>query len=99
MGTGHPPRAETRTPMRVLVEVSSFEHASYELTYTVNVSRRGARILSKHAWQPNQRLSVRSIEGNLNERGRIAYCDPAESNDFAIGVQLDQPSYDWGPRR
>ena len=99
MGTGHPPRAETRTPMRVLVEVSSFEHASYELTYTVNVSRRGARILSKHAWQPNQRLSVRSIEGNLNAVGRIAYCDLAESNAFAIGVQLDEPSYDWGPRR
>src|SRR5215472_13516138 len=87
MGAGHPPRAEKRTSMRVLVEVCSFENASYELAYTINVSRRGARIISKHAWNLNQRLSVRSIEGNLNEPGRITYCDPAESNTFAIGVQ------------
>jgi hypothetical protein len=97
MAGSRPQRAEIRTPIRVFVELSSFENVSYELTYTVNVSRRGARILSKDPWNPNQRLSVRSIGGNLDSRARIAYCYPAESGTFAIGLQLDHPTYEWGP--
>lgn len=90
-------RSERRTPMRVLVELCSFENIAYEVTHTVNVSPRGARILSKDVWKPGQRLSVRSIEGNLNSRGRIAYCHATESGTFAIGLELDQPSQGWGP--
>jgi len=96
--TGHgPQRAETRTPIRVLVELCSFENVIYEVTYTVNVSRRGARILSKDAWKPGQRLSVRSIEGNLNSRGRVAYCHPTESGTYTIGLELDLPCDGWVP--
>ena len=101
MATGHrPERAETRTPKRVLVELSSFENFVYEVTYTVNVSRRGARILSKAVWNPNQRLSIRSIGGKVNARGRIAYCDSIGPGSYAIGLELDQPSpsHEWGPR-
>ncbi|HKD51385.1 MAG TPA: hypothetical protein VKB90_11315 [Candidatus Acidoferrum sp.] len=87
-----------RTPKRILVELSSFENFVYEVTYTVNVSRCGARILSKAVWNPNQRLSVRSIEGKLNARGRIAYCDSLGPGSYAIGLELDQPSQEWGPR-
>jgi len=96
MATGHSPhRCETRTPMRVLVELCSFENVVYEVTHTVNVSARGARILSKDVWKPNQRLSVRSIEGKLNSPARIAYCDRTESGAYAIGLELDQPSQGW----
>jgi len=99
MATGHrPERVEMRTPKRILVELSSFENFVYEVTYTVNVSRGGARILSKAVWNPNQRLSVRSIEGKLNARGRIAYCDSLGPGSYAIGLELDQPSKEWGPR-
>ena len=99
MVTAHrPERVETRTPKRILVELSSFENFVYEVTYTVNVSRRGARILSKAVWNPNQRLSVRSIEGKLNARGRITYCDSLGPGSYAIGLELDQPSHEWGPR-
>lgn len=98
MSTGQlPQRAEARTPKRVLVELCSFENIVYEVTYTVNVSSRGARILSKDVWKPNQRLSVRSIEGKLNARGRIAYCDSTGPGSYAIGLELDQASREWGP--
>jgi len=97
MTTGQgPQRAEARTPMRVLVELCSFENVAYEVTYTVNVSHHGARILSKDVWKPNQRLTVRALEGKLNSPGRIAYCHPAESGTYAIGLELDQPSSEWG---
>lgn len=39
-------------------------------------------------WKPNQRLSVRSIEGKLNSCGRIAYCDPTQTGNYAIGLEL-----------
>ena len=101
MATGQRPRrAETRTPKRMLVELSSFENVVYEVTYTVNVSRRGARILSKEVWKPNQRLSVRSVEGKLNARGRIAYCDSMGPGCYAIGLELDHPHTNGGhPRK
>ena len=96
MATGHSPqRSEARTPMRVLVELCSFENVVYEVTYTVNVSRRGARILSKDAWKPSQRLSVRSIEGELNSRASIVYCERVDSGGYAIGLELNQPSQGW----
>ena len=96
MATGHDPwRAESRRQVKVLVELCSFENVVYELTYTINVSRRGARILSKDCWNANQRLSVRSIEGSLNSDARIAYCHPTEGGTYAIGLELAQPSNGW----
>lgn len=97
MATGHrPQRAEVRTPRSVLVELYSFENVSYELSYTVDVSARGARILSKDFWKPHQRLSVRAIQGNLYSQARIAYCNTTESGKYAIGLELDQPAPEWG---
>ncbi len=92
----HPQRAEVRTTRSVLVELYSFENISYELSYTIDVSARGARILSKDFWKRNQRRSVRAIQGNLDSQARIAYCHATESGRYAIGVELDQPAPEWG---
>ncbi len=75
MATGPPlRRTEIRTPMKVLVELCSFENVTYELTYTVDVSAHGARVLTKNPWQSNQHLTVRSVQGNMYSRARVAYC-------------------------
>ena len=98
MATGQSPmRTESRTPKRVYVELYSFEHAAYELTYTVDVSSRGARVLSKDLWISNQHLTVRSVEGHLYSRARVAYCLSTRVGTFAIGLQLDQPCQEWAP--
>jgi hypothetical protein len=89
-------RAEDRAAVKVLVELSSFENATYEMTYTISVSRRGACIMSKDVWTQGQRLSVRSIEGDVNSSAQIAYCNPKEDGTYVVGVVLDRPAQNWG---
>jgi hypothetical protein len=88
-------RAEIRTPMKVLVELCSFENVAYELAYTVDVSSHGARVLTNNPWQSNQRLTVRAVQGNLNSHARVAYCQSVDESSFAIGVELRHPTVDW----
>ena len=88
-------RTEIRTPMKVLVELCSFENVTYEVAYTVDISAHGARVLTKNPWRSNQRLTVRSIQGNLYSSARVAYCQSAGGSTFAIGVELHQPTADW----
>jgi hypothetical protein len=88
-------RTETRTPMKVLVELCSFENVTYELAYTADVSPHGARVLTKNPWQSNQHLTVRSVQGNLYSHARVAYCQFVDGSSFAIGVELRQPTVDW----
>ena len=96
MATGPPlRRTEIRTPMKVLVELCSFENVTYELTYTIDVSSHGARVLTKNPWQSNQHLTVRSVQGNLYSQARVAYCQSIDGRFFAIGVELRQPTADW----
>ncbi len=96
MVTGSPlRRTEIRTPMKVLVELCSFENVTYEFAYTVDVSSHGARVLTKNPWQSNQQLTVRSVQGNLYSHARVAYCQSVDDRSFAIGVELRQPTADW----
>ena len=88
-------RAEFRTPVKVLVELCSLENVTYEFAYTVDVSARGARLLTKNPWQSNQLLTVRSVQGNLYSRARVAYCQSVDASSFAIGVELRHPTVDW----
>ena len=95
--TAGPPstRTEIRTAMKVLVELCSFDNVTYEHAYTVDVSTHGARVLTKNPWQSNQRLTVRSVQGNLYSHARVVYCQAADGRSFAIGVELHEPTADW----
>ncbi len=96
MTTGPPlRRTEIRTPLKLLVELCSFENVTYELAYAADVSSRGARVLTKNPWKLNQHLTVRSIQGNLFSHARVAYCQTVDGRSFAIGVELRQPTADW----
>jgi hypothetical protein len=96
MTTGRNSRhSEIRTPLKVLVELCSFENATYEFAYTVDVSSHGARVLTKNPWQLNQHLAIRSAQGNLYSPARLAYCQSFDGRSFAIGLQLHQPTGDW----
>ena len=96
MTTGPPSRTEIRTPMKVLVELCSFENVTYELAYTMDVSPHGARVRTKNPWQSNQHLTVRSVQGNLHSRARVAYCQQLERTKFALGLQLVERVEEWG---
>ncbi len=92
-------RMEIRTPMKVLVELCSFDNVTYEHAYTVDVSPHGARVLTTSPWQSNQHLTVRSVQGNLYSHARVAYCQPVDGHSFALGVQLHEPTADWAESR
>lgn len=94
-GTDHPPRTENRRSVEVFVELYSFDNATYEITNTIDVSSRGARVVSKNSWVPNQRLSVRLVRGDLYSRARVVYCLPFPDQSFAMGLELHLPTEGW----
>jgi hypothetical protein len=67
----------------------------YETTFTENVSRYGARIVTKRHWRPNDSVLVKLPEESLPSRAWIAYCQPLKGDEFAMGLQFSLPVYSW----
>jgi polyphosphate kinase len=89
-------RGEDRTPMEVLVDLASVDvRMPAQEGVTVNVSARGARVLTPKPWKPNDRLDVRSLLGNFRSRARVVYCVPAKGNQFAVGLQFSAAVGQW----
>jgi len=90
-----PIRTESRIPIKLVLELHSFENSAHEITSTVNVSLHGARVLTKSAWAPNQDVSVRSFPGHLHSRAHVVYCKPLPDDSFSVGLELFHPTGDW----
>jgi polyphosphate kinase len=89
-------RAEVRTPLEVIVDLSSVDLRSpAQAGVTVNVSARGARVLTTKPWKPNERLNVRSLLGSFRSRARVVYCVPTDNNEFAVGLQFSAAVGQW----
>ncbi len=88
-------RVEKRIPMELGVQIAGHsETPGIELTFTENVSSRGARVLTARRWRSNDMLLVTSANGVFKSPGRVAYCQKADSG-FAIGVELLEPGPNW----
>jgi hypothetical protein len=91
-----PPRMENRIPMAVAVQISGNARVpGIEMTFTENVSTRGARILTQRSWRRNERVTVSLSPGDFNSRARVAYCEPLRDTGFAIGLEFLEPSGRW----
>ena len=90
-------RAENRVPRKIFVKLSNPDNGSFELTRTVDVSRHGARVLSKTAFRHNQHLLLRSIRSAFSCYARVAHCDTRPDGSFAIGLDIYRPAPDWTP--
>lgn len=89
-------RLEERTPVHVTVDISGLDiHAAAQQGITENVSARGARVVTAKPWQPNERVTVRSLLGSLRSRARVVYCQPLPKNSFAIGLELFVSVGEW----
>lgn len=89
-------RNEERTPVHVTVDLSGLDiHSAAQQGITENVSARGARVVTNRPWQPNERVTVRSLLGSLRSRARVVYCQPLEKNSFAIGLELFVSVGEW----
>lgn len=88
-------RAEKRVPISVAVRLSGYDRSpNVEMTFTENVSSRGARVFSKRRWRPDAKVQVVSLPGNFQARSRVAYCQPMEEG-YAIGVEFLEPQGQW----
>ena len=88
-------RTERRVPMSVAVRLSGFERPpDPEMTFTENVSSRGARVFSRKRWRLDAKVQLTSLPGNFQARSRVAYCQPVEEG-FAIGVEFLEPQGQW----
>ena len=89
-------RTEDRIPMKVIVDLSSLDvRMPAQEGVTENVSPRGARVLTRRPWKPNDRLNVRSLLGNFRSRARVVYCVPVDKDQFAVGLQLFAAAGKW----
>jgi PilZ domain len=90
------PRREARLPMEIGVHISG--HAALpgtETTFTENVSRSGARVLSTRRWKTNDRLTITTPAGSFHSIARVAYCQSVREAGFAVGLELLEPSGTW----
>jgi hypothetical protein len=89
-------RAEHRIPMEVAVQIAGhLEIPGVEMTFTENVSARGARVLSTRRWRTHERLVVASLAGNFQAQARVAYCEKVPSRGFAVGLEFKSPQGKW----
>ena len=89
-------RMESRTLARVEVELlSTDEPFINEIALTENVSRYGARVVTKMPWRPNDGVTVKLLREGLPNSARITYCNPLKGEAFAIGLQFSSPVVSW----
>jgi hypothetical protein len=90
-------RKEVRIPLKTFVNLSSSDDPSFEIAHTIDISRHGARVVTRRSWQPNQQLLIRSIRGSLKSLGRVAHCEPLTDHRFVIGIEIYSLG-DWTAR-
>jgi len=90
-------RMERRLPIIVAVRLAPYASAGVdgeERTYTDNISERGARIFSKHAWQPGDPLWITLSNGH-SACGQVVYCQRLPDGRYTIGVNFQDQPVTW----
>jgi hypothetical protein len=89
-------RMESRTLARIEVELLTTDAPFInEVTLTENVSRYGARVVTKTQWRPSDDVDVKLRREGLSNRARITYCKRLKGEAFAIGLQFSSPVASW----
>jgi len=84
-------RIEKRIRLAVPVELfKSEDPANSERTITENVCAHGARVLSRRAMQPNERLMVSLAEGDQRIQARVVYCKRLPDGRVGVGLQFTE---------
>ncbi len=92
-------RRERRIAVDIAMELSNADEPfAHETAPTQNVSRHGARVLTKARWRPNDRVLVHLPRAVDRSQARIAYCAPISEHAFATGLKFLSPikwELDW----
>ena len=67
-----------------------------EETITDNVSPRGARVVTRQPWLPEEPALLKSLRSDLVSQARVVYCERLKSSAFAVGLDLLLATGEWG---
>jgi hypothetical protein len=89
-------RLETRLPIIVVVRLSPALDlsAGEELTYTDNISKHGARVISSHSWRLGEQAHIAHLKEGPSLRGEVVYCQGLGNRRFCVGFRF-QESLTW----
>ena len=89
-------RLEKRTRLAVPVQISSLQDpTARERTITENVCSLGLRVLMGRARELNERLLIKSLDGDLQILARVVYCQQLSDGRFGVGLQFQQNAANW----
>jgi len=89
-------RNEKRVTMAIPVCLVTAEKLLFaDQAMTVNVSSRGARVVTRRRWQLEEQPRLASSSGEFRARARVVYCEPLPSGHFCIGLKFISAILDW----
>jgi PilZ domain len=90
-------RNEKRVTMAIPVcLVTAEELLVAEQAMTVNVSSRGARVVTRRRWQLKEQPRLASPSGEFRAHAKVVYCEPLASGHFCIGLKFISAIVEWG---
>jgi len=78
-------RAAVKVPVHIVPTESAF---TAETTTMVNISRRGARLLSSRRWHSGEQLRLTSMSGEFRREAKVIYCHPFAPGQFCVGLEF-----------
>lgn len=89
-------RVTKRAAVKVPVHLVHMENAVIaETTTTINISRDGARLLTRRRWRAGEQLALTSLSGEVRRQGRVVYCHPLTDGQFCVGLEFDASINNW----
>jgi len=89
-------RLEKRTRLAIPVRISSPQEPSAgERSTTENICSLGLRVLVRHARELNERLLIKSTDGELEANARVVYCERQRDGRFALGLEFHGAVSSW----
>jgi hypothetical protein len=89
-------RNEKRVTMAIPVCLVTVEKMFVaEQAMTVNVSSRGARVVTRRRWQAKEQPRLASASGEFRAPAKVVYCEPLPGGYFCIGLKFVSAVIDW----
>lgn len=89
-------RREHRIPADFPLELADVDQpAIHETASAQNISRHGARVLTKTPWRPKDRVFVARPGTAERSQARIAYCASLSQHSFVVGLKFSSALDAW----
>lgn len=85
-------RARLAIPVRI---ASPKEPSAGERSTTENICSLGIRVLVRHARNLNERLLIKSWDGELQTDARVVYCERLVDGQYALGLEFRGEATNW----